>query len=303
MKENNSALVALDLSKMDDILLNNIHKISQLLGLSKIYFTHISHLHPVPEDVAESYPKLAVSKKEDIKKELEAKLDNLTLPSSVESKIVVEEGHLLETLLKLLKSKKVDYLVMGRKKELEGSGAFAKKIAQKSPCSVFFVPESIIKTQFQNFLVPIDFSHHSELTLKKIEGFTTEKEPSIRCLHVYHVPIGYHKTGKSYEEFSEIMHKNAITEYKSFIKKNKFKEYPCDFMLKGNDHNADLIYQDALKQKADLIIMGSRGRSGSAAILLGSVAEKVTFINHEIPLLILKQKGENMGFLEALFKI
>ncbi len=303
MKKNQTALVALDLSKMDDILLNNIHKISQLLGLSKVYFTHISHHHFIPMEIAESYPKLAVPKKEDIKKDLEIKLSSLPLPSELKTEIIVEEGHLMESLLKLLKTKKVDYLVMGRKKELEGSGAFAKKIAQKSPCSVFFIPESISDIQFQHFLVPLDFSRHSELILKKIEGFTTEEEPTIRCLHVYHVPIGYHKTGKSFNEFSKIMHKNAIEEYKKFIKKHRFKEYPCDFILKGNEHNADHIFHDGQKRKADLIVMGSRGRSGSAAILLGSVAEKVTFINHEIPLLILKQKGENMGFLEALFKI
>ena len=49
--------------------------------------------------------------------------------------------------------------------------------------------------------------------------------------------------------------------------------------------------------------MGSKGRTASASILLGSVAEKLVQANNEIPMLILKKKGENMGFFEALFKI
>ena len=65
----------------------------------------------------------------------------------------------------------------------------------------------------------------------------------------------------------------------------------------------DNIMDFAHSIKTDLLIVGSRGRSRSAAVLLGSVAEKLVNSNHDIPMLVMKEKGENMGFLEALFRI
>jgi len=63
------------------------------------------------------------------------------------------------------------------------------------------------------------------------------------------------------------------------------------------------ITEFAKKIDADLILLGSRGRTTSAAILLGSTAEKLISYNKLLPMLIFKKKGETMGFFDALFKI
>jgi hypothetical protein len=49
----------------------------------------------------------------------------------------------------------------------------------------------------------------------------------------------------------------------------------------------------------DLIVLNSRGRSASAAILLGSVAEE-TLIQSAVPVLTVKHFGARMGVLRAL---
>jgi hypothetical protein len=53
------------------------------------------------------------------------------------------------------------------------------------------------------------------------------------------------------------------------------------------------------REGADLIVMSTRGRSRSAAILLGSVTEE-TIIESRLPLLAVKHFGARMGVLEAL---
>jgi hypothetical protein len=55
----------------------------------------------------------------------------------------------------------------------------------------------------------------------------------------------------------------------------------------------------AEREDADLIVMGTRGRSRSAAILLGSVTEE-TIRQTRIPLLAAKHFGARLGVLQAL---
>ncbi|MFY9941798.1 MAG: hypothetical protein WAK57_06455 [Desulfobacterales bacterium] len=54
-------------------------------------------------------------------------------------------------------------------------------------------------------------------------GLAASGIKEIYCLHVYSVPIGFYKTGKSYEEFAEIMKGHAQRDYMEFIKKADLK--------------------------------------------------------------------------------
>ena len=55
------------------------------------------------------------------------------------------------------------------------------------------------------------------------------------------------------------------------------------------------------KEQIDLLIMATLGRSASAAILMGSVTEKLIWITN-VPLVAVKKKGAGLSFLEALLK-
>jgi nucleotide-binding universal stress UspA family protein len=99
------------------------------------------------------------------------------------------------------------------------------------------------------------------------------------------------------------MLENAQKDFENFLKQNNLPDLACVFVLRHKKDEADNIMDYAHSFKADLLIVGSRGRTRSAAVLLGSVAEKLVNSNHVIPMLVMKEKGENMSFLEALFKI
>jgi hypothetical protein len=60
-----------------------------------------------------------------------------------------------------------------------------------------------------------------------------------------------------------------------------------------------VIGRVAAREGADLVVMATRGRSRSAAILLGSVAEE-TIVETRVPLLVVKHFGARMGVLQAL---
>ena len=122
-------------------------------------------------------------------------------------------------------------------------------------------------------------------------------------VHLYEVPQGYSKTGKTFEEFSEIMKENAQEDFRRFIQKFNHPGLTCRFVLNNGEGQGKALLEEAQQVGADMILLGSRGRTKSAAILLGSVAEKLVMVNNILPMLIFKKKGETMGFFEALFKV
>jgi nucleotide-binding universal stress UspA family protein len=125
----------------------------------------------------------------------------------------------------------------------------------------------------------------------------------IRCLHIYSVPSGFHKTGKSYEQFAEIMKGHAEKNYREFIEGIDLKGISAvpKFRLERKDYRG--IWEELLEERdVHLLVVGAKGRRGGAGILLGSVTENLIKTT-QVPLLAVKEKGAGMGMLEALFKL
>lgn len=53
---------------------------------------------------------------------------------------------------------------------------------------------------------------------------------------------------------------------------------------------------------ADLLVVGSRGRSKTAAILLGTVTERIIEMCN-VPILTVKKKGQGISIIDAIFGI
>jgi hypothetical protein len=51
----------------------------------------------------------------------------------------------------------------------------------------------------------------------------------------------------------------------------------------------------------DLLVLGTRGRSASAAVLLGSESDHA-LLESTIPVLVTKDRGERLGVLRALLE-
>ena len=51
------------------------------------------------------------------------------------------------------------------------------------------------------------------------------------------------------------------------------------------------------------IVIGSKGRTQAAAIILGSITEKLIRLDSTLPLVVVKQRKHNLNFLEALMNI
>lgn len=304
MKYFYKAMIGLDLTEMDDILIKKTIVYLKFLGIDKCYFVHVAKNLAVPDEILKKHPELLAPGDESIEALIKDKLEQYDFPESMEIEVFAEEGaHPLETVIRWAKIKDVDLIIMGRKEELEGSGSIAKGIAKKAPCSVLLLQEKRAPGLPKKIMIPSDFSDHTDLIYDFGERISEELGAELIPVHLYEVPHGYSKTGKTFEEFAEIMKENAQEDFKRFIQKFNHKDLTCHFVLNDGEGQGKALLEEAQKIGADMILLGSRGKTKSAAILLGSVAEKLVLVNNILPILIFKKKGETMGFFEALFKV
>lgn len=297
------ALVGLDLTAMDDHLMKYAAMISKVLPLERIFFVHVAQTLQLPGELLTEYPGLLKPLDESIGSDVQSKVDHYFGSSDLEVSCLIKEGNPIEKILQLSKIKNVDLILMGRKKSLKGSGLVSSKISRKCPCDLLLVPQHN-HLKIKKLLVPVDYSMHSALAMNLACHLQEMTDGAVEGLHVYSVPNGYHKIGKTYEEFADIMESHAQRDYKKFLTQHEFpSDIPCRYVLADDGKHPELTYEYAENHGVDLIVLGSRGRTNIAAILMGSTAEKLVYLDSHVPIFIVKEKGENMGFLDALMKV
>ena len=297
-------LVALDNTALDETLINYASAIVNTMDVEKVYFFHVAKSLDLPEGLSEKYPDLLAPVDESLTHDFQVKIDKHFKSNSCASEIVLKEGNAADQVLRWSEIKAIDLLIVGRKIQLKGQGVISGRLARVAHCSILFVPENA-NPQMSSILIPIDFSRNSSMALDTALEIKKANDAKIMLQNAFHVPWGYHTTGKTFEEFAEVMKEHATNDAKKYLKKHELEleNFELVLSLDKDDNPAECAYEEAIKNHADLIIMSSKGRSGLAHILLGSVAEKMMKLDANIPLMVVKNKKENMGFFEALMKV
>ena len=298
-------MVCLDLSEMDEILLKYASMAAKVFGIEMVYFCHVVTSMDLPIELAEKYAGVKTPVDEIIEKEIDASVkQHFATPENCETRTSIVSGKITDEIVKLSKTKLIDLLLFGRKKDFKSSGLDERKLVKGCPTSVILVPEEP-RMDLNKIMVSIDFSAHSQKAFEL--GIALQKNSGAKLLsnHVYKVPTGYHSAGKSYEEFAEIMLENTKKECQRFFSKMDMEGVDFDhtYMLDDDTKPADKIYASGKEEDVDLIILGSKGRSAAAAFLLGSVAEALLVENDDIPLFIVKKTGENQSFIKTLINL
>ncbi len=301
----NNILVALDFTSMDRNLVKYVFKFSKIISFNKIVMAHV----PKDANLDEEVPNpgegpTTITKREEIVLTLERLVNEYKGEFKGEVLYRVKNGDPLSEILQVSKNQDTDMIVIGRKTIAEGSGALSRKLARRALCSVLTLPQNAVP-QFKKVLIPIDFSEFSHIALEKAINLAKKTPIEIICLNVYNLPNGYLASGKSTEEFSKIMKKNAEKRFKHFIKDLDTEgiNIKTNFQLDIRNAIAKIIFNIGLVEHVDMILMGSKGKSTLAAAFLGSTTEKILLHNISIPTLVLKKKEINVGFLDALLKI
>lgn len=298
-------LVALDLSPMDEAILTYVSAIVKLMGTQKVYFFHLTNNLQVPESIKSKYADSTAPPDEIIQLEINERVSkhfDQSLPC--EFQFEVRFGKSPKEIIHWSEIKVIDLIILGRKVSLKGSGRLAAKIARSSHCSVLIIPEEP-PYKLDQVLVPINLENKTNLPLEQALEISRKQPIKIIVQIIYEVPSGYHYSGKSYEEFAQVMKENAQKGMKKVIKKYDLDNYNVEYSydLDQESDLAEMIYEVGLKKNADMILMGSKGRTKTASLLIHSIAEEVTKQDKIIPLFIVKNKKQNLGFIDALKRL
>ncbi len=132
-------------------------------------------------------------------------------------------------------------------------------------------------------VVPFDFSEHALEALRKAVAIV-ENPQQIHVLHVlpYLIPAEPGVVWASVDDSGRIEH--ALESMAAAITEREFGKVCLDVRLGDPGQVAS---DRAEELGADLIIVGSHGRTGLTRLVLGSVAERVTRLAH-CPVLVVK---------------
>jgi nucleotide-binding universal stress UspA family protein len=139
-------------------------------------------------------------------------------------------------------------------------------------------------------LVPTDFSPHADRALEYAMDLAAKLGASVHVLHVFEVPVlslpeaPWVVTSELIDTI-ERASKRALDE---LVKKHQRSDVPLTPLLRSGEARSQ-IDAAAAEIGADLVCMGTHGRTGLARALLGSVAEYVVRTS-SVPVLTLHTK-------------
>jgi len=302
-------MVGLALGQQDKTKIRYAGLVSWLASSERVTFVHIIGRGKLREN-SEAGARASLEKK--TKRLMEELVDKYYdgHPATRVEYDVIRESQLVEIdILRKLKEREADLIILGRiSGEFTGEETVPVSISRKAACSTLYVPEQVEPRtnhpQDINILVPVDFSENAAEAMNLAVNFAVTHEiPSIYCVHVYDVPLGYYKRGKEYEEFAEVMEKNARKKCQKFIKEIDFKGiYLNPILLRMDKKPYKTILETVEEYGIDLIIIGSRGKNAAARFLLDSVTEQLIRTT-TAPLLSFKKKDKDMSLFEALLRL
>ncbi len=226
-----------------------------------------------------------------------------------DEKFVLEglRGSPLIEPLRYAHDKNIDLIMLGRhygrKNDAPDDALLARRITRKATCSVVVLPDNYQITA-DAILVPIRDSECSAAALETACDIAAHTKAPVTALNVYHVGSGYSRVGTSLDEHQALLETAATRECERLIKRidTHGVEVSCKCRSDLEGEPAPIIHEEIADIGARLVVIGARGRSGAAGVLLGNVTEQL-IQKSPVPVLAVKKKGECLGVLRALLTL
>ena len=306
MKRYKTIVAVMALDERDATTLRHAAYIAHAVRAQSVYVTYVVSTFELPPDAEVQSHDLLLSISEETKEHVQenvAKQRN-HFPSTTRIECVTLQGSPVTELVRFAVQKNADLVCIGlpSQQDHEPPSHLAVNVLRKAPCSTLLIPSGA-EPRYERILVPMDFSGHSHDALDvAVEIATSSPGAVITVLHAYVVPLGYHKAGRTYDEFASIMKRFAERQWDEILPMLNFRGMTWTIRFELSNKVTRTILVVAEEIDAQLIVMASHGRTRPAAVLLGHTVDSVAAMTNR-PLLCVKKKGEVVNFLRALLQL
>ena len=152
----------------------------------------------------------------------------------------------------------------------------------------------------KKIIIPVDFSDHSEYALKTAAKLAKKHDAELLVLHMLEMSDIMLTTSEGFEsQKAAFFLQIAEQKLEGFLKKDYLNDLKVTSIIKHFKVFSE-VNDVALKNDADLIVMGSHGSSGMAEFFVGSNTERVVR-NANIPVLVVKNNVSDVNFNVVAF--
>lgn len=285
MKRLQRMLVGLSNTSADAELLQYVAGIVRLGATREVRFVHVAAPHEsAVQESAAARMRAAVQQ------------SFSPIPPNLPVHFDVLKGPVEDRLLATALEQEIGVIVIGHGITRNGRKSLGRRLAMKAPCSVWLAPQGA-QPALKRILVPIDFSDPSADALRVAAELADLADASdLVTLHVYSDRAVYDHDRQLADD-----RRRAAEDMDRLVAGAATNLVTVTPLFELGDDVARTISRTAEAQRIDLVVMSSRGRSPSAAVLLGSVTEDL-IIDTRGPVLVVKHFGAKMGLLRALLK-
>lgn len=290
------AMVGIELDIADPAVIRYVNFLAEQFPIGAASFLHILSKPSLLDnllDWEEETGKHPEEEQWEVMGKMQAALGNGSAASAIEKiELDAREGDPLKELLKSTTEKNPDLLVIGQKDAAGPHGILARNLIRKTNCNTLIIPDNA-KPPIHRMLVPIDFSPSSVKALQIALAINRQlKNPAeIQCLHVYQTPSITAYRDKTEKDLKTLIEEDRRVAFYDFLSSYGVTEEDNVKTALLENIVGDVgtyIYEYAVKNGVDFIVIGAKGHSVVERLLLGSVTERLLMQNNLAPTLVVK---------------
>lgn len=285
MESVKNILVALDLSSIDNHLIEYSAFLAEKLEVSKVYFVHNIKKYEISELFEKELGEINLDQL--IGDELNEKIEE-KFKANISWEVLISEDSNTESLIDYVVNKyQIHLTIIGNKVAKEGTGVVSTKLLRLLKCNILSVPKSA-QLELKNIWVGTDFSGHSKKSFQFVEQYRGKFDIYLKSIHVFHVPMQfspYIQTNTAIEKIEKHLQQKSDRFFKKVILTPPEER---QLIFAKDKTVSEKFAAEVENNHPDLVIISDKGGNNISSLLIGSLTEELFDESLKSPLLIVK---------------